>query len=125
MRGFSSVALLGAIALLSAGPSAQSLADAARRGSTAQQTNVRKYTNDDVEMFKPAVPETAPADPEAPAPDASKTASKPEAGGKTAAEETAAEETPKKPAPYVVNRIAALKADLQIKQKQLAELTGR
>jgi hypothetical protein len=122
MRGFNSVALLAAIALLSAGPSAQSLADAARRASTGTQTNVRKYTNDDVQMFKAAVPETAPAAPEAAAPDAAKTAAKPEAGGKNAAEETAAEDTPKKPAPYVVNRIAALKGDLQIKQKQLAEL---
>lgn len=128
MRGFSSVALLMAIALLSAGPSAQGLADAARRASAAPQTTARKYTNDDVRAFKPAAPVAAPAPDAAAAPDpattdASKTAPKAEgaAAEKAAAEETAAAEL-KKPAPYVVNRIAALKSDLQIKQKQLAEL---
>src|SRR5262245_27876061 len=117
MRGFNSIALLAAIALLSAGPSAQGLADAARRASATPQTTAKKYTNDDVQMFKAAPVVTAPA-PEAAAADASKTAAKPEAE-KATAEETAAED--KKPAPYVVNRVAALKADILIKQKQLAD----
>jgi hypothetical protein len=123
MHALRSAALLAAIACLSTGPSAQGLADAARRASSAaQQPATKKYTNDDVDMAKPAAPAATPA---ATATDASKseegkTAS--EGSGASSEEAKAADAEPKKKPEYVLNRIPQLKAQLANKEKQLAEL---
>jgi hypothetical protein len=128
MRALQTTALLAAIALLTAGPSAQGLADVARRTPAAPQTAAKKYTNDDVETAKP-VAAPAPAAGVAAAPEAPKAeTTKATAGASTqgSQEEPAGEASEKKkPAEYVVNRIAALKALLQNKEKQLTDAQAR
>ena len=116
MRALRSAALLALVVGLSAGPSAQGLADAARRASTPpQQTAAKKYTNDDVEAAKPVAP-AAPVAAAAPS----------EAAGTApaAAEEVkAADSAPtKKPED---NRIAQLKAQLSNKEKQMGDMQAR
>jgi cell division septation protein DedD len=127
MRALRSTALLAAIACLTAGPSAQSLADLARR-TPAPQGTAKTYTNDDVEMAKPVAP-SAPAAtvPDTDAPAAAKAEATKAAMGTGAQEEPATGDRSekKKPAEYVVNRIAALKGLLQNKEKQLNDLRAR
>jgi hypothetical protein len=126
VRAFGIAALLAAIVVLSAGPSAQGLADAARRSSATppQQTAAKKYTNEDVQTAKPVpTPAVAVAQSEAPATEARKT--------ETAKSASAAEEMrttdpePKKAPEYVINRIATLKAQLANSEKQLRDLQAR
>ena len=125
MRAFRSLTLLAAIACLSAGPSAQGLADVARRASAApQQTAAKKYTNDDVETAKPVAPPAA--SPETPA-DASTSESGTAAGASApaSAEEVKAAEPEVKTPEYVLARITRLKAQLQNKEKQQRDLQAR
>ena len=128
MRALRSAALLAAIAGLSAGPSAQGLADAARRASAAPQPSAKKYTNDDVEAARsvPTAPAGTAAPPEA-ASDAKKaeSAKTPDTAAPAAEEVKATEPDTKKTPPYIVNRIAQLKSQLQNKQKLLNDLQAR
>ena len=122
MRALHTTALLATIACLSAGPSAQGLADVARRTSAApQQPATKKYTNDDVETAKPVAPPAVST--ETPA-DASKSESGTAAGSPapTSAEEVKAAEPEAKTPEYVLARITTLKAQLQNKEKQLRDL---
>jgi hypothetical protein len=129
MRALRSAVLLAAIACLPAGPAAQGLADAARRASAAPQpTATKKYTNDDVEAAKPA----APAPPAAAVPaEAAAEAATGEPAKAAPVDSASAEEAksvdaePKKAAEYVVNRIAALKAQVADKEKQLRDTQAR
>lgn len=130
MRAPRSAALVAAIVALSAAPSAQGLADAARRASGAPpQTAAKKYTNDDVEAAKPAAP--APVDASVPAEaagetrkgEAAKTA--PVASGASAEQAKATEPDVKKPGEYVVTRIASLKAQIATKESQLRDKQAR
>jgi hypothetical protein len=128
MLAFRSAALLAAIVALSAGPSAQGLADAARRASAApQQPATKKYTNDDVETAKSVPPPAAAAaQSEAPATEAPMSETAKSAGAPTSAEEVkSTDPEPKKTPEYVVNRIATLKAQLSNREKQLRELQAR
>jgi hypothetical protein len=127
MRTLQTTALLAAIAFLTAGPSAQGLADVARRTPAAQQTAAKKYTNDDVQPAQPVAAAPAAAVPDAAAPETPKAETTKATAGTGTQEEPATGDASekKKPAEYVVNRIAAVKALLQNKEKQLNELLAR
>jgi hypothetical protein len=130
MRAVHSAVLLTAIACLTAGPSAQGLADAARRGCAApQQPATKKYTNDDVEAARPVAPPApeAAAAHEAPAGagvETTKTETANEAGAAAEAVK-AADPATKNKQEDVLSRIAQLKTRLANKEKQLADLQTR
>ena len=127
MRALRSAALLAAIVALSAGPSAQGLADAARRASAPpQQPATKKYTNDDVETAKPVAP-PAPVAVAAPAEvPKSETAKAADSAAPAAAEAVkATDPEPKKTPEHVLNRIAQLKARLPYMEKQLLDMQAR
>jgi hypothetical protein len=130
MRALRSATLLALVVGLSAGPSAQGLADAARRASTApQQSAIKKYTNDDVETAKPVPPApaaAAAASSEAAAAETPKSEAATTAGAPASAEEVKSADPERKQTPkYMANRIALLKAQLSNKEKQLRDHQAR
>ena len=128
MRALGIAALLAVIAGLSAGPSAQGLADVARRAAAAPQPPAtKKYTNDDVETAKPAPPPGAAAAAQEGAADAPEGEAGTAAGApaSTSAEEVKAAPEPKKTPEFVMNRLPKLKAQIETKEKQLRDLQAR
>ena len=127
MRPLRCGGLLAVIAGLTAGPSAQGLADAARRASAApQQPATKKYTNDDVETATPVPPPAAAAAQSEAATEAPKGETKAVGAPSSAEQVTSTDPEREKKVPEdVVNRIATLKAQLANKEKQVRDLQAR
>jgi hypothetical protein len=131
VRLLGNLTLLGAVAFPTAGPSAQGLADVAKRTvARPQQVAAKKYTNDDVKV---ATGESSPAALPAPAAPAAPPAGIPHAeepptglstpaGPKSSGAAAQDEADPKQPAAHVVARIAALRDQIEARQEQLRAL---